>query len=199
MKPLGRRGAVIGIAVVVLVLAVAIGGASIAKGSESASAQAAADAQVTDWPVNAKGQTYGSEAKAKSTADVPDLIAVMATNGKIGYCLDSQLNAKPESPKTAEEAETQLRNALCKGKVIPVYDSDGVTKIGVFQIGGPGCELIFEGDDGLVITKSGKADGSLVTKTEKVDGTTITKTEKADGTVVTKTVKVDGSSTTLTE
>ena len=172
---------------------------ALRRGASQASAQAAADAQVTDWPVNAKGQTYGSEAKAKSTADVPDLDRRHGNERQDRILPRLAAEREPQSPKTAEEAETQLRNALCKGKVIPVYDSDGVTKIGVFQIGGPGCELIFEGDDGLVITKSGKADGSLVTKTEKVDGTTITKTEKADGTVVTKTVKVDGSSTTLTE
>lgn len=192
---LSTRGLAGAALVLTAVLAAAVLGAGVAKGSDAMLEQAT----TTDWPVNANGQTYGSEVQAKSEADVPDLVLVEATNGKQGYCLNSQLNPAPVPPKSEAEAKAMMREALCKGRVIPVFESDGVTRIGVFQIGGPGCQLVFEGDSGVVITKSGKADGSLVTKTQKVNGTTIIETDKADGTVVTKTVAADGTTTTVAQ
>jgi hypothetical protein len=172
---LAAVAAVTVLGVVAVGLAAAIGGASVAKGDNSASPQPAAQsAATTAWPVNELGQTYGSDAKAKSETDVPDLVAAVATNGRQGYCLNSEMNLPPEPPKTAEEAEAMMRDALCKGKVIPVYESDGVTQIGVFQIGGPGTTMIMGKADGTTITKTGRPDGTVVTTTTLPDGTVTT-------------------------
>lgn len=182
---LAARGTVAVASIVIVVLAVAIGGVAIAKGSDSTSTQAAVQSATTDWPVNERGQTYGSEVKAQSEADVPDLVSVVATNGKHGYCLNSQLNATPEPPKTAEEAEAMMRAVLCEVTVIPVYESDGTTQIGVFEVGGPGVTMTMGDADGNTVTKTGKADGTIITKTEKSDGAVITEIEKPDGTITT--------------
>jgi len=174
---LAVRGAVFVAAIVVLVLAAAIGGASIARGNNSTSPRPAQLA-TTDWPVNERGQTYGSDAKAQSEADIPDLVAAMATNVKIGYCLKSDMDAPPpELPKSAEEAEAMMRDALCKGRIVPVYESDGATQIGVFQIGGPGTTVVMDNSDGTIVTMTGEPDGAIVAKTTYPDGTTTTKSE----------------------
>lgn len=67
----------------------------------------------TAWGVNANGQTYGT-ANEKGT---PDLEAVQATNGRIGYSYASDFMA-----------------AANDGDTFPVYESDGETVIGEFRI-----------------------------------------------------------------
>jgi hypothetical protein len=90
---------------------------------------------------NSKGQTFGSAAEATSPEAEPELILVVATNGKEGYVLKSDLDAAngqtaSESFKSPEDAlkwqETQGR----KDQVIPVYKSDGITRIGTFLVFG---------------------------------------------------------------
>ena len=173
-------------AIIVVVVAATMGGASIAKGNDATSVQVAAQSTTTGWPVNERGETFGSDIDAKSEADVPDLVAVVATNGKHGYCLNSQFNAEPPSPKTAEEAAAMMHDALCEGRVIPVYTSDGVTQIGVFQIGGPGTTVEMGDEHGNTVTMVGEKDGTLVTTTEKTDGTVVIVTERPDGTTTTR-------------
>ena len=73
------------------------------------------------WGVNADDQTYGV-ANAKGT---PDLLAVIATNGRSGYVYSRDLQAP---------APTALQTGAPTGKpiVLPVYTSDGHTMIGEF-------------------------------------------------------------------
>jgi|GEM_PF-2234306 len=85
----------------------------------------------TQVKVNAEGKTYGSAAGAKSRAEEPDLIAVIATNGEKGYVWKTDLYAG--QPKNPEEAAKMVP----KERVIPVYKSDGHTKIGEFVVGVP--------------------------------------------------------------
>jgi hypothetical protein len=92
-----------------------------------------APAAVGDWPVNARGQTYGSNIDV-GPENEPDLILVEATNGKTGYSLKTDLDGP--MPKTPEEALAwQEARKGQPPREIPVYLSDGVTKIGVFLIG----------------------------------------------------------------
>lgn len=68
----------------------------------------------TDWGVNANGQTYGTP----NENGQPDLIAVQATNGKVGYSYWSDFMTHGD-----------------QGDTFPVYEPDGITVIGEFFIG----------------------------------------------------------------
>lgn len=83
------------------------------------------------YKTNADGQTYGSAGGAPGgPANEPDLIAVQATNGKAGYAYASQLNGRtPTSPAQAIAENNQ------PARMIPVYESDGKTRIGEFNAG----------------------------------------------------------------
>lgn len=71
-----------------------------------------ANASTTAWSVNDNGQTYG----VPNDNGLPDLSAAQATNGKLGYILETELS-------TAVDGS------------INVYDSDGTTILGQFPIG----------------------------------------------------------------
>ena len=75
-----------------------------------------------------------------------------------------------------------------RGYTIPVYEADGVTQIGVFQVGGPGTTVQREQADGDTVTRTADADGNIITTTTHPDGTVTIETEALDGTVTTKTL-----------
>ncbi|MFE4835917.1 peptidase M56 family protein [Arthrobacter sp. NPDC056691] len=87
----------------------------------------------TEWGVNAKGETYGVESPEKGT---PDLVAVTASNGASGYAYakDRYGGPTPTSPEDAARNFSTTRPP----REIPVYLSDGQTKVGTFQATGSG-------------------------------------------------------------
>ncbi|MCK0112636.1 WS/DGAT domain-containing protein [Ornithinimicrobium sp. F0845] len=90
--------------------------------------------ELTEWGVNAKGETYGVE----NVNGTPDLLAVVAINGRQGYAYVSEMNAawgQPTSPEHALELQEQRSGQAVS---VPVYESDGETVIGEFLIGGGG-------------------------------------------------------------
>lgn len=87
----------------------------------------------TPLGVNAKGETYGVESPENGT---PDLIAVMATNGQSGYAYARDLNGGPR-PTSPEDAVKNF-NTPRPSREIPVFLSDGETKVGVFMAAGSG-------------------------------------------------------------
>lgn len=136
------------------------------------------------YPMNANGDTFGPN---KPLVDEPDLMSVMATNGKVGYCYRTELMGSQQEPRTPEEAVAG-NEANLRGRMIPVYESDGVTQIGVFQVGGPGSKVEAKLADGTTITQEADADGSIITTTVAPDGTTTIETKALDSTVTTKTL-----------
>lgn len=84
--------------------------------------------RATDWKVNANGQTYGV---LKDNRE-PDLQAVVATNGLLGYVFTRDLNAAGGPPPT-DPAEAAARKPVSVD--IPVYEPDGTTRIGDFHFG----------------------------------------------------------------
>jgi hypothetical protein len=86
---------------------------------------------VSAWGVNAKGETFG----VQNANGSPVLIAVVATNGADGYVYGSDLSVQPEFRSPEEALAWQAAHAGTRVE-IPVYLSDGVTKVGVFRIGG---------------------------------------------------------------
>lgn len=91
-------------------------------------------AHTTAWATNASGKTYG----VQNEKGTPDLIAVTATNGKEGYVYSKDL-AEIDGT-TASKSFTSPQQALDwqkthQGGDIPVFKSDGTTKIGIFHVG----------------------------------------------------------------
>ena len=84
----------------------------------------------TAWGVNAHGQTYGV-ANANGT---PDLIAVIATNGRTGYAYADQLQ-QAQGPAPTSPDQAIASNGHHQPTSIPVYTSDGRTVIGHFNVG----------------------------------------------------------------
>ena len=82
--------------------------------------------------VNARGQTYG--VSGSGDRGEPDLVAVVATNGKDGYAnaVDLQGGPMPTSPGDAIARQEANQGRI---RTIPVYESDGTTVIGEFKIG----------------------------------------------------------------
>ena len=95
------------------------------------------------YPTNSNGQTYGSGAvstdglAAGSVFVLPDLIRVIATNGKEGYVYQKDLEGEqPNNPSEAVEYMKRLKELNDQGiftRTIPVYESDGITVIGEFE------------------------------------------------------------------
>lgn len=91
----------------------------------------------TELEVNTNGYTYGTTGEGLQ----PDLVAVIATNGKTGYSYAKDLDEA--SGATASETFTSPADALAwqeerRGKSfpVPVYESDGETVVGEFVITG---------------------------------------------------------------
>lgn len=97
------------------------------------------DTKITDWAVNANGDSYGAENENGS----PDMVAVMATNGTLGYAYRTDLedaNGTTASKTFKSPADALTWQESIKGKtfVIPVYDSTGKTVVGEFVISAGG-------------------------------------------------------------
>lgn len=93
--------------------------------------------ETSDWAVNDSGKTYG----VINGNGEPDLIAVIATNGQQGYVHRSDL--EDADGTTAARSFTSPEDAIRWQEqnagvvhVIVVYESDGTTRIGDFQVGG---------------------------------------------------------------
>lgn len=86
------------------------------------------------FPKNENGQTYGSSAHATSPDTEPDLIRAYGVDGTLGYVLSVDLNER--MPKTPQEALAEQKRRMESVRQIPLYDVNGVTIIGVFNVGG---------------------------------------------------------------
>lgn len=86
--------------------------------------------EIEKTKINADGLTYGSAFLAQDIEDIPDLIAVIAENGVKGYInKDDFLGELPKSP---EEAVKLSEESITR--VVPVFEPDGISKIGEFVI-----------------------------------------------------------------
>ena len=133
LRRLATRSAMLA---VLLTLGLIAGFASVALGLGAQTAPSpAANEATTNWPTNARGQTYGSAALATCPEDEPDLILVLATNGKVGYVSRVEAQAVDGSSiKTPEEALAWQATEGQKAHALPVYDVDGTTVVGEFVI-----------------------------------------------------------------
>lgn len=91
-----------------------------------------------EYPVNKNSDTYGIIANVLPE-DYPDLIKVLATNGKEGYAYkedfcDEYIAKSPEDAVRYMEKLKELNDQGYYFQAIPVYDIDGETVIGEFEI-----------------------------------------------------------------
>ncbi len=94
-----------------------------------------ASEHVTAWATNPRGDSYG----AINGNGTPDLIAVIATNGKEGYVFATDLahaDGSDQNFTSPDQARKWQRDRQGKTISIKVYLSDGTTRIGTFGIAG---------------------------------------------------------------
>lgn len=120
-------------------IAAGAGGVLTLVGALVFSASMASGAPAPTYPRNAKGQTYGSAADARSSSEEPDLILVMMSDGREGYVLKTDLEGSmPKNPAEAvamQKATDIQRSSGDIGRNIKVYASDGTTEVGLFKAG----------------------------------------------------------------
>lgn len=91
--------------------------------------------EAAPYGLNAHGQTYGSAGNATSPGQQPDLIAVEAGGGRTGYVYREELDAG-SGKDTLQEVQERLRTGqTLQPTSIPMYESDGRTRIGTFRLG----------------------------------------------------------------
>ncbi|MBC3762006.1 hypothetical protein ACUN7V_12395 [Quadrisphaera oryzae] len=101
----------------------------------------------TDWAVNARGETYGTQ---KEDGARPDLLAAVATNGVQGYFRTSEFDAAHGTgPTSPEDAAAWYARPVVVVE-IPVYASDGTTVLGQFDVptNAPGAVGVARADRG---------------------------------------------------
>lgn len=110
-------------------------GVGVSALTSGASTGVTAPSNPGNFPTNANGQTYGSSSNV-SLENEPDLIYAIATNGAVGYISRSQLWA---ADGTNVQSPAQAANYMASAtspRFIPVYESDGSTIVGQFEISG---------------------------------------------------------------
>jgi len=87
------------------------------------------------FEINESGETFGS-AMGVAFEDLPELTLVEGNNGIIGYARTSEIHGEtPSSPEEAGRIQEEIaRNGGVR--IINVYESDGITIIDTFTIGG---------------------------------------------------------------
>ena len=114
----------------VSVVAVPVAYANISKPAVYKDAEMTQEVEHThsDYRVNANGQTYGI-GDAEYVEDLPDLIAAMGDNGRLGYVYTSEFLKTPSSPEEAVAHQKALESGEYTPRVINVYESDGKTVV----------------------------------------------------------------------
>lgn len=88
---------------------------------------------------NARGETYGSSAFAKSPTELPDLIASFGEDHKTrGFVRKTDLESRavPRSPEEVEARAASGQTGRVGDKEVPLYAQDRVTVVGSFIVKG---------------------------------------------------------------
>lgn len=88
-----------------------------------------------DFPTNSRGLTYGSDARAASLRDAPDLVAVVGDHGSLGFVYAKDLYAVDAMVRTPEDAIAYERRLKEVGPpTFDVYDVEGVKVVDTFTV-----------------------------------------------------------------
>jgi hypothetical protein len=86
---------------------------------------------MSNFPVNASGQTYGSSMLARNRDEIPDLVSVWVDETTIGYVPKDILD--PASP---DDFGRQIDAGQRRDGQVMAYKSDGKTQLGWVDIEG---------------------------------------------------------------
>lgn len=129
IKRFGVQKIVIGMAFIAGIAVGTIGLGQAIASTESSSVPK--DVQI--YQKNENGETYGSSLNARPQDKLPDLISAVGVDGTSGYVRASDLFGA--MPKTPEEAlAQQSKRKVGEIRKIPLYDVDGKTVIGEFNV-----------------------------------------------------------------
>lgn len=88
---------------------------------------------------NERGQTFGSAYDITDDSELPDLVLAIGTNGRTGYINSTDISTTPKErvqvralPERTDARGQRVR--ATPSKSVPVYESNGTTVIGRFQI-----------------------------------------------------------------
>lgn len=84
----------------------------------------------TEYALNSAGETYGSALSEYTIGYEPDLISAIGTNGASGYVKADDLNPKYQSLDEVLSLDFENGGTV----LIPLYDVDGETVIGEFEL-----------------------------------------------------------------
>jgi hypothetical protein len=136
-----RRRRFIFIAVAVVGAGLALGGAALAGAFDSPSHRPQPKMMYADEPgtptpyaTNAAGQTYGGAQEGPEA----DLQKVGAHRGENGYCWKVDL----DGPFPMNPTEVEWLMAVQGRREVAVYESDGVTQVGIFIVGGGSASYV---------------------------------------------------------
>lgn len=114
-----------------------VAGASVAGAGDAGEAGQTSEGATPNFPVNDRGQTYGSEFGV-AFDDRPDLIQAESADGTQGYVsrkvLDEVTGANVANPAEALAWQDAQRRAPQGEAAIPLLARDGVTVVGEFSI-----------------------------------------------------------------
>jgi hypothetical protein len=82
-----------------------------------------------DYPVNSSGESYGSDSRANSPKEGPDLVAVTSDTGESGFVRSADLY-----PQTAEARAREMALKPGESLVLNVFDQEGTNIIGTFTM-----------------------------------------------------------------
>lgn len=106
---------------------------NVASGTSTVSGSNTKQEKKSKFKTNKYGETYG--VADSETGEEPDLVAVVASNGKKGYIKQKEFDEKAggnvSSPEEAVEFEKKTAGKILK---IPVYNKDGDIVIGFFEL-----------------------------------------------------------------
>jgi hypothetical protein len=137
---------------------------------------------------------YAAEPVPAPTHQPTDLVAV-AQGGVQGYCYWGELQGPPS--ELWEAHSRIMQSTYDRGYSIPIYEADGVTRIGSFELGGPGSGGSGSSPDGSKREQTADAYGTIIETRKSASGLiTITRTDLR-GATATNTAAADPSLTRI--
>lgn len=85
---------------------------------------------IINYQINENGETYGSGLYSDVLGKEPDLISAYGIDGTFGYVRAKDFDSNANTPEKAIEQQNMNKGS----RKIPLYEKDGKTVIGVFEI-----------------------------------------------------------------
>ena len=183
-----RRRSIATLGLAATLAAIVLGGAALAGAFDSDSPAPWPEPPLpaeSVYPTNAAGQTFGGD---KPLVEGPDLVKVMATNGKQGYCLQAiSTGTDAITPRSARRGRRAQQARHSGATPSPSTSPTASPRSGSSRSAARARRRLrqrgrWQGD------QTADSHGNIITTTVTPDGTATIETEALDGTVTTKTL-----------